>query len=186
MWYPETGPRTPDSVSAVPDPGGVANRSSAATVPPAPKYNPAMPRIYLERRDLGDELRRVFDLLNDEAQAAGTPGECNPPLDVVESAAAIELVMDLPGVERDHLQVFFARGTLLIAGTKRAAACTHDGATFHLAERAFGRFARAVRISAAVDAGRARATLSAGELRIVFPRIDDRRGREIRIPIETD
>ena len=145
-----------------------------------------MPRIYQERRDLGDELRRLFDLLNGEAQAAGAPGECNPPLDVFESEAAIELVMDLPGVDRDHLQVLFARGTLLVAGTKRPAACSDESATFHLAERAFGRFARAVRITGAVDAGRARATLSSGELRIVFPRIEDRRGREIRIPIETD
>jgi len=37
-----------------------------------------------------------------------------------------------------------------------------------------------------VDAGRARATLRKGELRVVFPRIEDRRGRQIRIPIGTD
>lgn len=145
-----------------------------------------MPRIFLERRDLSDDLRKLFDLLNGEAQAAGGAGECDPPLDVIESAGAIELVMDLPGVDRDHLQVLFARGTVLIAGTKRPAACSHHDAAFHLAERAFGRFARAVRITGAVDAGRARATLASGELRIVLPRIDERRGREIRIAIETD
>ena len=144
-----------------------------------------MPRIYLERRDLNDDLRQLFDLLNGEAQAAGAPGECHPPLDVIESAASIELVMDLPGVEPDRLQVLFARGTVLIAGTKTPAVCGHSDATFHLAERAFGRFARAVRIAGAVDAGRAHATLGNGELRIVLPRIDERRGREIRISIET-
>ena len=144
-----------------------------------------MPRIYLERRDLNDDLRRLFDVLNGEVQADGPPGECNPPLDVIESPATIELVMDLPGVDGDHLQVLFARGTVLIAGTKKPAACGHTDATFHLAERAFGRFARAVRIGGAVDAGRARATLTDGELRIVLPRLDERRGREIRISIET-
>lgn len=144
-----------------------------------------MPRIFLERRDLGGDLQRLFDLLEGEARASGAAGECNPPLDVVESPAAIELVMDLPGVARENLQVVFAAGTVLIAGTKRPAACGHADAAFHLAERAFGRFARAVRLAGAVDAGRARATLSDGELRIVFPRIEDRRGREIRIEIET-
>jgi HSP20 family protein len=144
-----------------------------------------MPRIYLERHALGDDLRRLFDLLNGEAQAAGGAGECTTPLDVIESASAIELVMDVPGVDREHVQVLFARGTVLIAGTKKASACGHDGATFHLAERAFGRFARAVRITDAVDAGRAHATLTNGELRIRLPRIDERRGREIRIAIET-
>ena len=144
-----------------------------------------MPRIYLERRDLNDDLRQLFDMLNGEAQAAGAPGECNPPLDVIESANAIELVMDLPGVERDHLQVLFARGTVLIAGTKKPAACGHSDATFHMAERTFGRFARALRVAGAVDAGRARATLTNGELRIVLPRITERRGQEIRLSIET-
>lgn len=145
-----------------------------------------MPRIYLERRDLGEDLRRIFDLLDGETQAGGPAGECNPPLDVIEGDAAIEIVMDLPGVQPDHLQVVFSRQTVLIAGTKRPFTCSHERATFHLAERAFGRFARAVAINGAVDAGRARATLSAGELRIVLPRIEDRRGRHIRIPIETD
>ena len=41
----------------------------------------------------------------------------------------------------------------------------------HVAERAFGRFGRAIRISGAVDVGRARATLRHGELRVVLPRI---------------
>ncbi len=59
-------------------------------------------------------------------------------------------------------------------------------AAFHMAERTFGRFARVVPLGGAVDAGRARATMRAGELRVSFPRIADRRGRQIRIPIGTD
>ena len=144
-----------------------------------------MPRIYLERREMGEELRRLFDLLDAQTSAGAPAGECNPPVDVVESPSQIEVTVDLPSVARDDVHVAFARGTILVAGIKRAPTCTHNDAAFHLAERAFGRFARAIRIAGAVDAGRARATLSAGELRIVVPRIDERRGREIRIPIET-
>ena len=144
-----------------------------------------MPRIYLERREMGEELRRLFDLLDSEARASAPPGECNPPVDVLESADQIEVVMDLPGVTGDQVHVVFARGTLLVAGIKKASVCGHSDAAFHLAERAFGRFIRAIRIAGAVDAGRARATFSAGELRIIVPRIADRRGREIRIAIET-
>jgi HSP20 family protein len=144
-----------------------------------------MPRIYLERREMGDELRRLFDLLDGEWQAKGGTGECNPPVDVVESPAAVDIVVDLPGVPRDAVQIVFARGTVLIAGTKVARGCAHKDAAFHLAERAFGRFARVVRIGGAVDAGAARATMTSGELRVSFPRIEDRRGRQIRIPVET-
>ena len=145
-----------------------------------------MPRIYLERREMGEELRRLFDLLDGESQAAGGTGECTPPLDVVESPTHLEIVMDLPGVKPDAVQLVFARGTLVIAGTKLPASCGHRDAAFHMAERTFGRFGRAVRVGGAVDAGQARATLLKGELRIVFPRLEERRGREIRIAIGTN
>lgn len=135
---------------------------------------------------MGDELRRLFDLLDGQSQAAGGTGECTPPLDVVESPERLEIIMDLPGVKADAIQLVFARGTLVIAGTKLPAACGHKDAAFHMAERTFGRFGRAVRIAGAVDAGKARASIRLGELRIVFPRIEERRGRQIRIPIGTD
>jgi HSP20 family protein len=144
-----------------------------------------MPRIYLERRAMSDELRRLLDLFDTKAQANGVAGECTPPFDVLESPAAVEVVMDVPGVERDSLQIVYSRGTVLIAGTKRPTLCRHTDAIFHLAERAFGRFARAVRITGAVDAGHAKATLTAGELRILFPRLAERRGSQIAIPVET-
>jgi HSP20 family protein len=144
-----------------------------------------MARIYLERREMNDELRRLVDLLDTDVQAAGVAGECAPPFDVLESASAVEIVMDVPGVDQDALQIIFSRGMVLIAGVKRASLCRHADAAFHLAERAFGRFARGVRISGAVDAGRAKATLVAGELRIVLPRLSDRRGGQIIIPIES-
>ena len=44
---------------------------------------------------------------------------------------------------------------------------------------------RAVRLTGAFDAGKATATLSAGELRVILPRIEERRGRDIRIPVNT-
>jgi HSP20 family molecular chaperone IbpA len=72
-----------------------------------------------------------------------------------------------------------------VTGRKRAPLCTHREAAFHLAERTFGHFACVVRCEVAVDASRARATLGAGELHVVLPRIDDRRGREIAITVES-
>ena len=108
-------------------------------------------------------------------------------LDVVETSAGVEIILDVVGVQADAVQVVIARDTLVITGVKRPTACQHhDEATFHVAERVFGRFARAVRLSGAFDIARSDATLRAGELRVRLPRIDDRRGREHRIPIRTE
>ena len=142
-----------------------------------------MARIFLERRELGEEARRLFDLLAGEHTAGDFAAECAPPVDVVETANSVEIVMDLPGVVVDDVQVAFGRGVVVIGGRKLPPGCEHSEAAFHLAERAFGSFARAVRLNGAFDAGRATATLRAGELRIVLPRIEERRGRELRIPV---
>jgi HSP20 family protein len=133
-----------------------------------------------------EDWRRVFDRLHAAADQAGLSAECTLPLDVLETADGIELVMDLPGVSAADLSILFVRETLVITGRKLPAACDHAGAAFHLVERTFGRFARAVRVTGAFDAGRADATLRSGELRVRLPRIDDRRGAELRITVRAD
>ena len=137
-------------------------------------------RIYWEHRELLDDPR-LRHLLEGDSPAA--TGECTPPMDVVETDTRVEVTMDVPGVPRSRLSVVFSQGTLIVAGHKLPASCAHDQAAFHLAERDFGRFVRAVRLSGAFDGGQAQASLAEGELRVVLPRIQERRGRDIRIEI---
>ncbi len=141
-----------------------------------------MARIFFETRPAGEDVRRWFNWLDEEPRPGGS-GDCLPPMDVVETPTGLDITVDLPGVDPDALKVLMQRGVLVIAGTKRPARCQHADAAFHLAERSFGRFARAVRVAGPFDAGRATATLANGELRITLPRIDERRGREIVIPV---
>jgi len=124
-------------------------------------------------------LRRLLE----REDSPGAAGDCTPPMDVVETSTAVEVLMDLPGVSRSHITVVFSQGTLVVAGRKVPASCAHREAAFHLAERGFGGFVRAARLSGAFDAGRAQASLADGELRIVLPRIQERRGRDIRIDV---
>jgi HSP20 family protein len=141
--------------------------------------------IFLERRSLDDDLRRLFEQLSSEE--ASSTAECTVPMDVFETSAAIEIVMDLVGVSADAVKIVVAHNTVLVTGEKLPAACEHCGqAAFHVAERVFGRFTRAVRLSGAFDVARADARLRDGELRLVLPRIEDRRGREHRIPVRVD
>jgi HSP20 family protein len=144
-------------------------------------------RIFLERRDLDDGLQRLFDRLTTGDDVPGAAAECSVPLDVVETAMSIQVIVDLAGVAADSVQVVVAHDTLLIMGRKNPPPCAHQReAAFHVAERTFGRFARGVRLSGAFDVGRADAVLHAGELRVTLPRIEERRGREHRIPVRTD
>lgn len=144
--------------------------------PVASSYRAADPR---RERSEPDWRSRFGTPQGDPAGAA----ECAPPLDVLETAAGVELILDLPGVALTEIRIVLSQGMLIVTGRKLPGGCADRHAAFHLAERSFGRFARAVRLAGAVDAGRAQATLIAGELRITLPRIDERRGRDRHIAV---
>src|SRR5205823_2431675 len=110
-------------------------------------------------------------------------GECSPAIDVFETDEAIEITADLPGVPPSALRVMMKGDAVLVAGEKGAHR-SHRESSFHLVERAFGRFARTVRLGRACDASRAHARLASGELRITIPKIAERRGQTIQIPVE--
>ncbi|HEX4914092.1 MAG TPA: Hsp20/alpha crystallin family protein [Vicinamibacterales bacterium] len=140
----------------------------------------------LDPADLADDVRRLFDDLSRRRpdRRHMVAGECMPGVDVFETEKAIEIVLDLPGVAADCIRVLFKAGVVLIVGEKeRPDFSKRAPASFHLVERDFGRFARAVRVNVAIDAAQAAARLQHGELRIVLPRIKERRGAGVLVPI---
>jgi HSP20 family protein len=140
-----------------------------------------MARITFERRD--SYVGRRFAWLEGSFDSGNrAAGETIPPMDVLDTDRGVEIVVDLPGVDAAAVSVTFRNDTILVSGLKRPR-CLHGQAAFHLAERGFGRFARAVKLTGAFDTAGASATMMAGELRILLPRRDDRRGDELRIPV---
>ncbi len=142
-----------------------------------------------ETRDLAGDLRQLFA----DIDAALPPehrvysGECHPALDVLETQSGVEVIMDVAGVPAQGIRILFRGDTLVIAGEKAPGTGPSNGEpTFHLVEREFGRFARAVRLTGAFDVSRASASLTGGELTVVLPRLADRRGQPHIIPLSTD
>jgi HSP20 family protein len=138
--------------------------------------------------DLGQEVRRLFDDLSKRRpdRRHVVSGECMPLLDVFETDRTIELVLDVPGLTAESVRILIKSGVVLIVGEKERPEAMRAPASFHLVERDFGRFARAVRIHAAFDASNARARLKDGELRVILYKIQERRGAEILVPVDVD
>ncbi len=134
--------------------------------------------------DFAEEIRRIFAELGRASGPDGLAGECSPPVDVFETDEAVEIAVDLPGVPPAAVRVVAKGDTLLVAGEKVTRRGHGVDSSFHLVERGFGRFARSVRLGRPCDTSRARATFSAGELRITVPKIAERRGGALRIEIE--
>lgn len=136
-----------------------------------------------DTQELAEDARQLLaEIDRDVPGAAQITADCRPPVDVYETASGIEVLVDVPGVPAESLRIVVRRSTLLIVGAKLAA--SSPAARFHLAERSYGRFARAVRLTGAFDGTRSRALTRAGQLRITLPRLDERRGRVLRIPVE--
>jgi HSP20 family protein len=140
-----------------------------------------------ESAELGDDIRELFDDLTRSlgSDPRAYTGQCRPLVDVFETDAAVELVVDACGVPAAALRVLFRDGVVIVAGEKSAVA-TLPEAAYHLVERDFGRFARAVRLTGAFDIPHARASLRLGELTVVLPKLIDRRGRAHSITVTGD
>ena len=133
--------------------------------------------------EFAEEVRRIFAELG-RSLGESLAGECSPPVDVYETDESVQVTMDLPGVSPEAIRILAKGNALLIAGEKASRRGRGDS-SFHLVERGYGRFARSIRLSAPCDPARARAELVDGELRITIPRIAERRGRGLAIPVQT-
>jgi len=137
-----------------------------------------------ESPEIAEDIRALFDDLAAKLRhdQRAYSGECQPALDVLETDQAVEIIVDLSGVSRDAVRVLFRSGVVIVAGEK-APPPGNQSQAFHLVEREFGRFARAVRLNGAFDVANSRASLESGELTIILPKLIDRRGQahEIRI-----
>jgi len=133
--------------------------------------------------DFTAEVQQIFRELG-RSYGESLTGECSPSIDVYETEDSLELAVDLPGVEPGAVRILVKGQTILIAGEKAPRRGRGDS-SFHLVERGYGRFARAVRLNLPCDAGRATASFADGELRISLPKVVDRRSRPIPISIHT-
>jgi HSP20 family protein len=140
-------------------------------------------RIELKR--LTERIGWLFSLLQ-EAAAAQTPavaGTWSPSVDVCETTDEIHVRIEVPGVPAAHIKVGLNGNKLRICGEKKKRA-NRQRITSHLCtERAYGPFERVVPMRWPIDVKGTKAELSRGVLLVRLPKLKDRRGTEVLIPV---
>ncbi len=117
-------------------------------------------------------------------EVASQGGQFHPPqVDVYETDHKVLILMDLPGISKEEIDLFIERNQIVVEATKKEMKAPKKARYFCI-ERFFGRFQRTVEIPVTVNTGKAKATLKDGVLKIEIPKIEDRRGSKKRIPIE--
>jgi len=151
-------------------------------------------RLFDERRTGGDPFlelhREVNRLFDDVVRGAGRPmpstgqgGLMAPPhMDVSETENEIRICAELPGVSQDDVEVTLDDNVLTIRGEKRAAS-EQQRESYHVMERSFGRFQRAIQLPFAPEPDQVQAAFEHGVLTITLPKTARQQERTRRIEV---
>ena len=90
-------------------------------------------------------------------------------MDFVEKDNAYEVHGDLPGMDEKDIEVKIANGVMTIKGQKEENK-EEKKEDFHLRERRFGSFERALRVPDTVDTDKIEASFKKGVLTVTLPK----------------
>jgi HSP20 family protein len=127
------------------------------------------------------EINRIFeDPLALLARGTSFFEGWEPSLDVYEDPDKITVRAELPGMEKENINVSLEGNTLTIAGERKHEEERKEGNTFR-SERFFGRFQRSVTLPQPVDVNRLQANYKDGVLSIVCPKSEEAKPKQIQI-----
>jgi HSP20 family protein len=139
----------------------------------------------LELHRLRDRVGRLFAALQ-EATVAEDPLASEtwaPPVDLCETAAAIVLRVELPGLTAEQINIGATNTQLRIWGDKKRRVVRNKIRSHLCSERSFGKFSRIVPLRWTVSLRDATAEIANGMLTVTLPKIEDRRGVEFKIAV---
>lgn len=120
--------------------------------------------------ELSNLEERLNDLLQQESlDVERNPGAWSPPVDIFEAENEFVLTAELPGVEREEVDVAVEGDRLTLRG-QRNLEKECDSAQFHRIERRHGAFFRVFQFPESVDAERITAKMTHGVLTVTLPK----------------
>jgi HSP20 family protein len=140
-----------------------------------------LPAVY------GSLHREIDRLLDDLARGALTGFQQGqdrlvPSIDVVENDNDIVVAVEMPGLQRNDVDISIDDDTLTIRGEKKVEAEQKDEKkNFHVTERAYGVFYRAIQLPSGVDPSKVVATMENGVLKITIPKPARSQARKIEV-----
>ncbi|HEY1151541.1 MAG TPA: Hsp20/alpha crystallin family protein [Pseudoduganella sp.] len=138
-----------------------------------------------------DPWRAVEDLLHDPFAGRGTlerwfgdfsSSRFQPRIDVVDEGQMLRVTAELPGMEREDLNVTVEDGALVLRGEKKQDTRSEEAGCYRL-ERAYGRFVRTIPMPENADPDHALAKFDNGVLTLTVPKLEPSRSASRTIDI---
>lgn len=144
------------------------------------KWNP-----FGELEDVADRYSRLFGThlpMRERLELLGKDIEWKPAADIVERDDEYLIKAELPGVDRDDIDIHLENDVLTITGERKDEETKETDKT-HRVERFYGRFSRSFRVPDDVDASGIKAESSDGVLKLHLPKTETKKAEAVKIAI---
>lgn len=145
-----------------------------------------MPRPFIEgfvhvQRDMD----RLFDglLMGSKSSMQSAGALWNPLADVCESCEHVVVTFELPGIDRDSIELTYEDDHLIVRGTRRRRQLNQEHSCNRI-EIDYGPFVRAIRLESVVDISQAKAHYEDGLLEVTLPKIREPHNQTVKVNID--
>ena len=138
---------------------------------------------WAELRNLQSEINSLFDIDRYPSSTGLFDRNVSPKMDVVEREHDFFLVCELPGLEREDVDLNIASNVLTIKGTKKEEKEASNG-TYYRKESWSGTFQRTLPLPSSVDVEKVDAELKDGILRIYLPKKEEAKPKQISVKVK--
>ena len=145
----------------------------------AQQWNPLQDLVVLQ-----DRMNRLFEDATQRRNQTETTGDeferadWTPSADIYETESGFLLALDLPGIDREALEIDAEDNRLIVKGTR-----TINESKQYRTERPRGRFLRTFSVPGSVDQSRIGAEYKDGVLQIRLPKRTEQKPKKIDIKI---
>lgn len=128
------------------------------------------------------EPRDVLSAWDDFFSTANAERSMSPAVDVVEEKDKYVIKADLPGIKQDDVKVELEEGVLRISGERKSEhEERNEEKKYHYIERSWGSFERRFTLPRDTDADKIDAKYENGVLKIIVPKTEAKKPKEIKV-----
>jgi HSP20 family protein len=127
-------------------------------------------------RIFGDNFNRFFNQIDQELTSERS---FSPAVDIYEAHENLVFTCELPGFEKEDIEINVDNGRLTISGERKFE--EQEGRDYHRLERWYGKFFRSFQLPTTVDVNNISANLKNGVLTVSVPKREEARPRQIEV-----